>query len=329
MNGILIGFVAGAAGFHLLSATPGLWWTALCLPALLLWRTPRLRPWVAVWLGGCWSLVQVNDQMAHWLPRHLEGQDLILQGIVEDLPRVDARLQRFQLKVDSLQDPQGNPVPVSRLQLSWFGRSDLLQAGETWRLKVRLRQPRGLHNPAGYDRERGLMSKRLGALGYVREWTHNRRIEPPSTRGAVDRLRQAIARGLEEFTANSRAAALFRALAIGDRRGLSDRDWRIFTRTGTNHLMAISGLHIGIVAGWALWLGSRLWRRSEWLCQRYAALRAGAWLALLLAIGYAALAGFSLPTQRALLMLGVVLGGVILGFRISLGKSLLWALFLV
>ncbi len=329
MNGILLGFVSGAAGFHLLKAVPDLAWSGVLLPGILLWRYARLRPLVALIFGACWSLVYVHHQMARWLPLDLEGQDLILQGRVEALPMIEGALQRFQMGVGSLQDQQGHPVDVSRVQLSWFGGGTPVQAGESWRLKVRLKQPRGLHNSVGYDREKGMLSQAVGARGYVRAGSENRRLDPAGIHGAVTRLRQAIAEGLDRYTGDVRAAALFKALAVGDRRGLSSSDWQVFTRTGTNHLIAISGLHVGIVAGWTLWLGSRLWRRSEALCQRLPSIKAGAWLSLVSALSYAGLAGFSLPTQRALLMLGVVLGSLILGLRISLGRALLWALFLV
>ncbi len=329
MNGILIGFVAGATVFHGLNFAPDPIWCASLLPGIVLWRRKRLRPLVAIGLGGCWSLVQVHQQMIHWLPEYLEGQDLILQGVGEDLPISEGRLQRFPIRVRSLQDLQGNPVRVSRIQLSWFGRRSPLQAGEIWRLKVRLKQPRGLHNPVGFDAERGMFSRRVGARGYVCAWEKNQRLESAGVSGSINRLRHAIAQGLDEVSGKPRNAALFKALAVGDRRGLDARDWQVFTRTGTNHLMAISGLHVGIVAGWFLWLGSRLWRRREGLCQRLPSLKAGAWLSLVGAVTYAALAGFSLPTQRALIMLVVVLGTRILGLRISLGRALLWALFLV
>jgi competence protein ComEC len=122
---------------------------------------------------------------------------------------------------------------------------------------------------------------------------------------------------------------LIKALSLGDRRALSREDWRIFSQTGTSHLIAISGLHIGLAAGWCWFLGQWFWRRSERLALRLPAQRAGAVLGLLGAFAYAALAGFSLPTQRALVMVGVALGGVILAQPVRPVRSLSLALFLV
>jgi len=78
-----------------------------------------------------------------------------------------------------------------------------------------------------------------------------------------------------------------------------------------------------------LFIGQWCWRRSERLTLRVPALRAGALLGLLGALGYAALAGFSLPTQRALIMLAIALGGVMLGRQVSPARTLSLALFTV
>jgi competence protein ComEC len=96
------------------------------------------------------------------------------------------------------------------------------------------------------------------------------------------------------------------ALVIGDRGAMDPDDWRRFLHTGTNHLMAISGLHVGLVAGFALLLGRGVWRRLPWLRRALPLDWFGALVALAAATAYAALAGFSIPTQRALVMLILV-----------------------
>ncbi|HHH38222.1 MAG TPA: DNA internalization-related competence protein ComEC/Rec2, partial [Sedimenticola sp.] len=106
------------------------------------------------------------------------------------------------------------------------------------------------------------------------------------------------------------AVALLEALVIGDRSALPPEAWARFRRTGTSHLIAISGLHVAIVAGLAALIGGWLWRRCEPCMLRLPAPLAGAFAALTAGFLYAALAGFSIPTQRALLMLTVALGAV-------------------
>jgi competence protein ComEC len=92
---------------------------------------------------------------------------------------------------------------------------------------------------------------------------------------------------------------------FGERNGIPQQDWQVLRSTGTNHLMAIAGLHIGMIAGLIHSLVTWLWRRSEMFTLHMPAMIAGAYASLAVAIFYAALAGFSLPAQRACIMLSV------------------------
>jgi competence protein ComEC len=329
VNLILTGFVVGATLFHQLEVLPDILWLAVVAPLMLLWRDRRLRPLIGFLAGGGWTLLFSAIQLQHKLPVELEGQDLLLEAVIASLPKRQGRLTRFQADVDQLYDTEGNSLALSRLQLSWYGLNENLRVGDTWRLKVRLKRPRGAQNPAGVDYERWLFSQGVQAKGYVRKWHGNQRLEGRAQEAQMDRLRQTIALQLNRYVQQPSAEALLRALAIGDKRGIGPEEWRVFSVTGTNHLVAISGLHIGIVAGWLLFVSQWLWRRSERLTLRIPALKAGAIIALAGAFIYAALAGFSLPTQRAMLMLLATLGSIILGQRIQPGRSLVLAMFLV
>ena len=103
-----------------------------------------------------------------------------------------------------------------------------------------------------------------------------------------------------------------RALALADTRGFGEQDWEILRATGVSHLMAISGLHIGLMAGLAALLMRLLYRAWPGLGLRLPLPQGAAAAALLAAAGYAALAGFGLPTVRSLLMIAVVLLAVLL-----------------
>jgi competence protein ComEC len=329
VNLILISFVLGVTLFHQLPILPDRWWIAALVPLAFFWRNHRLRLLIAFLAGGCWTLLFAADLLQHKLPVEFEGQDLLLEAVIASLPKRQGHLTRFQVDVNQLHDSQGRPLTLSRLQLSWYGLGENLRVGDTWRLKVRLKRPRGTQNPAGSDYERWIFSQGVQAKGYVRKWQGNQRLETRYPHVWMDRLRQDIAWQLNRFIQQPSAESLIKALAIGDKRGFGAEEWGVFSVTGTNHLVAISGLHIGIVAGWLLFISQWLWRRSERLTLRIPALKAGSVAALAGAFIYAALAGFSLPTQRALLMLLVALGSVILGQRVQPGRSLVLAMFLV
>ncbi|MCK5640480.1 MAG: DNA internalization-related competence protein ComEC/Rec2, partial [Gammaproteobacteria bacterium] len=107
------------------------------------------------------------------------------------------------------------------------------------------------------------------------------------------------------------------------------RQWEVLIATGTNHLMAISGLHIGLVAGLVYLLVRWLWVFAGSLALTVPAPKAGAFAALLAAMVYAALAGFSIPTQRALVMIAVAMGAVLLQRHVLPRQGLALALLLV
>ena len=329
MNWILICFVLGATLFHQLDALPGLKWLSLALCVPFLWRFTQLRPWLMLFIGAAWSLLHASFALQQQFPAALERSDMVLEGVVDSLPVKRGGVTFFRMQVNSLHAADDVECNISHVQLSWYGKHHNLRVGDAWRLKVRLIRPRGNQNPSGFDHERWLYLQQIDAKGYVRRWKGNEQIDAALVSSWIGRLRQTIASAIDLYTPAPQAAALLKALAVGDKRGIDQQAWQVFNATGTNHLMAISGLHVGLVAGWLLFIGSWLWRRSARLCLIWPALKAGALIALVGAVGYAALAGFTLPTQRALLMLVTTLGALILGFRVQFGRSLLLALFLV
>ena len=306
----------------------------LLVPLPFLLQKTRLRRASRAWAYLCvsiaaflWAGWRVHAVLEPSLAPALEGQTLRVTGQVAGLPERSPDKLRFELHDLVLQEADAHAAPLlERARLSWYGQPPSLRPGEYWQLHVRLKRPRGFMNPGGFDYESWLFQRRLRATGYVREHPLNRRLDRPPGR-LVDRWRQRLAVQLHERLAGTPASALMRALGIGDRSRLSQDQWNVLRRTGTGHLLAISGLHIGLVAGGAAWLGGRLWGRlGEAAALRMAAPRFGLLLALPAAAVYALLAGFSLPTRRALLMLIVTVAVLLLRRRAALGDVLALAL---
>ncbi len=105
-------------------------------------------------------------------------------------------------------------------------------------------------------------------------------------------------------------AGVIVALVIGDQRAIEQSDWSIFNRTGVGHLVAISGLHITLIAGLFAALAGFLWRRSFFTRAQLPlvlpAPKVAVLAGLLAALMYVLLAGFGIPAQRTLYMLCVV-----------------------
>lgn len=285
----------------------------------LLWvsRHTSRRLLLTAFCGGCaWMLWHAHLRLADALPGELQGLDLQVRGSIVDVPVSRGEFTRFGFEIEAGHSDYRLP---RRVRLSWYGKAPPLAYGERWQLSVRLKVPHGLRNPGSFDYETWLVQRAIRALGYVRDAPGNRRIAPSAGAWLSD-ARQDIAAALGG--AGYRHGALLSALTTGLRHGMSDAQWRVLRATGTSHLFAISGLHVGLVAMLGHLLCSVCWRFATVFTGSVSRARFAACGALSCAFCYAALAGFSVPTQRALIMLAVVLLGVLAARGVRPGASL-------
>jgi competence protein ComEC len=325
-------FVAGILLFQLMPFLPAMSWLIAVLPLLFLWiRYPQFLYLWGFIAGLLWALLQANVTLSTGLTANLERENLQISGCISSLPERIGRRVRFQFDVDEIQHNGHIVAGPKRIRLSWYSaKNRRLQAGDCWQLRVRLKRPHGSFNPGGMDYEGWLYRSGIRASGYIRQWDGNRQLEQTQGQSIVHKIRQQIGEQIDQMAGESKqGVALLKALTIGDRSGLTTEQWQTFSRTGTNHLVAISGLHVGIVATWVFFLGRLFWSRFAWLTLRVPAPTAAAVMSLLAALTYAALAGFSLPTQRAMIMLSIVLLATVLRLSIRPSQILSGALIVV
>jgi competence protein ComEC len=297
--------------------------------------------WCAVGVAaGCigfgYAAWRAQTRLAFELPSALEGRDIELTGSIVGLPARDENSTRFLFAVDSAAQP-GAHFP-RLVQLSWNADDvppPALEPGAHWRLPVRLKRPHGNANFRLRDSEAVWFARNIRATGYVSRPGGALRMTG-SARGvgvAVDRWRAAIRARIDTVLADAPHRGVVVALAIGAQDAISDADWLLMRGTGTSHLVAISGLHIGFVASLAAWLAGGLWRRSCWVGRdwplRYPAQKVATLGGACCAALHAALAGFNVPVQRALWMLGVVALAFVSGRTLARSVVLAWALGLV
>jgi competence protein ComEC len=323
-----IAFLLGIVLVQRLCTLPDLLWCWLLVPlGPLLLYLPRVRCAGLLLAGVLWATLN-----AHWildtvLDPGVEGKDVVVVGVVSSLPEVMARRTRFLMDVDTL-SRLGRPIPFrARVRLNWYGRPPRLSAGDVWRLKVRLKRPRGYMNPGGFDYEGWLFQHRIRATGYVRDDSSNRRLDVRHR--PIARLRDRLARAVAGALHGSPYTGIVSALTVGDRHGISAEQWQVFNATGTTHLMAISGLHIGLVAGIVFFIVERLWAWTVVPLWPWPSPKVAAVAAMTGALCYAALAGFSVPTVRAVVMLSVVMAALLRQSHHAPSQILAAALFLV
>ena len=298
-----------AIGVALLENEPALpdpmWCAWMPVAVWLAMAKVRAGPLPAIVAGYAWAAFLAHVQMGVSLPAAVEGRDMEVTGVVRGLPQSGPRRTRFDFDIED--SAHGSIAAGARVTLSWYGAHAAPAPGSAWRLTVRLRRPRGWHNPGGSDYEGRLFANHVAATGYVKS---GHRIGSASalSPARVDALRADLARSIRSALDGYGSEGLVRALAIGDRSGVSQQRWKTLRVTGIAHLMAISGLHIGMAAGAAYWVALRAWTVVPRAALAVAAPQVAGVAALLAAFAYALLAGFALPTQRALLMLAVVFG---------------------
>ena len=330
MIGAAIAFLAGAVGLQQQASLPPPGWGALALlwPALL-WLARRHRAWQSGrylgWLacGFAWALGHAWLTQPRDLPPALEGEILQVEASIATIPTRRDVVTRFEVTLHNARHAEQAVTTLPRrLRLSWWHAPAELAVGSTWRFAVKLKRPHGLMNPGGFDYEAWLYQQGLGATGYVRAEPAPVLLQANSGQHGLHRLRQSLANHLAAALPESDNLGVIQAIAVGWRANIPPERWELLRDTGTNHLVAISGLHIGLLAGFAFALVNWSWRRLPGLPLYWPAPRAAAAAAIAAAGGYAALAGFALPTQRALIMLAVFMGAVLAGRQLRVGHGL-------
>ncbi len=283
-------------------------------------------------LGLAWAALWGENMKGRQLPLSQDKADVILTGVVSGVPQTGALRTRFVLEVESLDALTGSLqasefAKIQKVLLSWYD-AKALRTGERWQLSVRLRTPRGFANPGGFDYAGWLFQRQISATGYVRAQGVNENLGQ-SGQYVIDQFRWAVLKKIERLDFSAAGKGLLAALTIGDKQGLDSETWMHMRLTGTVHLAIVSGLHIGMVAGLGLLLGRVLGRCLVALgvavsYQQVAVLVSGG-----LALSYALLAGFSLSTQRALIMLCVFLVATLLKRKPRPELAFLWALAIV
>ncbi|MCL2161951.1 MAG: DNA internalization-related competence protein ComEC/Rec2 [Betaproteobacteria bacterium] len=267
-------------------------------------------------LGYGWAAWRADSRMTDSLDPALEGRDLLLTGVIASLPETRGDGIRFVFEVERMGATEGEPSNLAgvphRVLMSWYagrGREALplpaVQAGERWQLSARLRRPHGAAAPGVFDYEAWLLERGLRGTGYVRGNGKRIEAEVNGWMNRVHRLRARIRQNFETALPDAPYRGILVALAVGDQGAISTEQWEILRRTGVQHLVAISGMHISLVALAVGGLCVLVWRRLPWLVRRSPARLAGAVTGLAAAGVYALLAGLGIPVQRALVMLAV------------------------
>jgi len=278
------------------------WLLAGLLAAVgLFWRRSYL---LAGLLGGLtWAGLHAQLQMPDEIPHLQHRQTYQVSGVIEGLPAQRGGRTTLRFVADRIQVDKHRLSGRWPLRVSWREAPETARVGQRWQLPLRIRPVHGYRNPGGWDYAGWLYRQGIRYSAYVARGTP--RLLGTSDCCRLQQWRQWARSRLQVHLPDHVGSTMLLALVLGDRSGMSSGEREVLALTGTSHLFAISGLHIGLAAGFFGGLVAWGWRRLPVLCARIPALVAATAAGLALALVYALFSGFALPAQRALVMLAV------------------------
>ena len=269
------------------------------------------------------SVWQAQHRLAWQLPKQLENKAITVQGMIVSLPTNNRLYAHF---IFALKKMAGKKVANIKISLNWYGKYPVLRVGDVWHLIVKLKNIHGFVNPGGFDYTRYMLQKNIRAKGYVKPSILNHLFASRWYLEPIARWREYLAGIINKLLPHSPYRPMITALVVGQKSGLQATQWQVLQRTGTNHLLVIAGLHIGMVAGLVFFIFNYLWRLNARLLLIVPAKQIAVIMSLFSAFFYSVLAGFSIPTQRALVMMAIFTLAMIRRRYLPLGLGLAYAL---
>jgi len=308
MRSWMTGVVAATIAVSFLPALPSAWIISLLLGlAAVLWRVvPTLAQLCfGLFLGAAGGTLYGHSVLDHRVALGCEGQVVSLEGVIRTLPRLTptrdgGHRQRFEFQ--PLWVEPARCAGPRRLLLSYYGEHPL-SPGQHWRFSVKLKKPWGLANPGSFNMQSWYAQSGIDGTGNVRQ---NQAVLLSAARSHsfdYHSLRQRISQRIRQTELDEPVQAILQALTVADKSGIDSSLWTLLQCFGINHLLVISGLHVGIMAGAGYLFGSGLSRLLLPLGWVRCSAMMPAVTSFCFAFAYAALAGFALATVRALSML--------------------------
>ena len=262
--------------------------------------------------------------------RHLSlPQKVILEGWLFQEPERGPTRGRLYLEAQRVwQDGQSRPatgkvlVTVRHFQ----DRKDPWQYGDVMKLPLKLRIPRNFQTPGSFDYAGYLARRDIYLSAFVWDAKKIKKVELADREGTwlrhrIEHVRRTVG-GFFDEQLSAKSAAILRALIIGDKSRLDPELRDSFTRVGVAHVLAISGLHIGLVATLAYGAWWWLLARSQYVLLMWSVPKLAALFTLPVVLLYAGLAGGSVSTLRAVIMVAVFLTALLLDQKEEVFRSL-------
>ncbi len=302
-------FLVGICCLNLFSTIPSIYVCfSLIIPLFIGLLFPRPYRNIAKYLlpiilGFCWVLCESYWVTSLKLPQ-TNSSDLTIIGTVSSIPEQHQSAMVFNFSATQINQTHFYSFHPLIMRLTWYGyQPEHVRVGDKWRLQVRITQPHWSMNAGNFNYQQWLFENKINCIGVIQNKGINLLLRINRWRHPVDRFRQLLSEQLQIILSGLPVAGMINALCVGMRDHITQPQWQVLRNTGTNHLMAIAGLHISCIVSMVILLANLLCRRLNRLFLLMPLQQISALLSLIAALIYSALAGFSLPTQRAIIML--------------------------
>ncbi|MCK4618426.1 MAG: DNA internalization-related competence protein ComEC/Rec2 [Desulfobacterales bacterium] len=273
--------------------------TALILPVILFFAFGylSLQPWVAPKLPS------------NHITNFLDLRKWRIVGLIDESPIIYKDRLKLILQIRTLGEDKDNNFPVTgKIRVTGRGNFPNLSIGDKVSFTGKLRSIRNFKNPGGFDYKKYMAFKEIWGTSYVRgkDLTVIKRNSGKGINKTIADARSRIS-DLIDNTGEGDKSAVLKALIIGDRNSISKNLKEAFNRAGAGHILAISGLHIGIVATVAFFFFKWILSYFKYFLWNGLTVKVAAILSLFPVFIYGLLSGLSPSTQRAVIMVTIFL----------------------
>jgi len=260
----------------------------------------------------------------------LSGERTTIEGVIADPPRISAAGTELVLTSVRVIEQWRYTQTKGRVLLR-VREPVPFRAGDVIRCQTKLRKPRNFGNPGAFDYERSLRNRGIVVRGFVPNASGIiliRKLARNPFQDRLDRFRNHIGATVDQ-RAPPMEAKIIKALILGDQQEIPREIMDQFSRTGTTHIIAISGFNVGIVALFALLIIRPFLKSSQWLLLRFEVHTLATWFAILVVVGYTFVAGAGISVVRASLMIIVIMISLLLSRERDLLNTLALAALLI
>jgi competence protein ComEC len=231
-----------------------------------------------------------------------------ITGIIDTPVATYSNRQKFILRTQTLEGNTATFPVTGKIRLTVAGKGPELLMGDRIVFFAKIKSIRNFNNPGGFDYKRYMAFRKVYGTSYVsaQKLTLLKRHSETGIAMSVENMRRKISDLIDE-TGQGTEQGVLKALIVGDRNSISNDVRHAFNRAGIGHLLAISGLHIGIVATGAFFIFKFLLSHIQFLLWHAWTKKGAALLSVIPVVIYGLLSGMSPSTQRAVIMVTVFL----------------------